>query len=194
MAFSPFQNQDSPNEVNAPKPNPVGQPFRRYIGRDEVQKRAISRGGANMFGRPPVVAPAPGQPAPASPVLSAVRSGAPSNVGTTLVNQNQNGGINPGGNSFPGSPINPAQAQAKAMEMAGVQQQGMVQNMVQSSVPRPANPGLRAPMPGYTGGGGGMGQPPQVQPPTAPVAPGNLMPVVRPGQVQFSLANRGWGA
>lgn len=168
MEFSPFQNQDSPNEVNAPKPHPAGQqpnpfgrPFRRYIGRDEVQKRATSMGGANMFSRPPVTAPVPGQPAP---------------VPAVSVQPHQGGGFMGGASpapiqTLPGMPSN----------------QGL-------RAPMPANPGLRAPMTGYTGGGGGTVQPPQVQPPMATVAPGNTMPVVRPGSVQFSLANRGWGA
>jgi hypothetical protein len=142
MAFSPFQNQDSPNEVNAPKvaPPAVGQPFKRYIGRDEVQKRAQS---FNSFTRPPVVAP-PQNP-PAAPVAPVVPG--------------QNGGINPGGNSFQGN-----------------------------AIPRPVNPGFRAPVPDVTGGGGGVRMPA----PVAPVQPGNLMPVVRPQTPQFSLANRGW--
>jgi hypothetical protein len=45
----------------------VGKPFQRYIGRDEVQKRAGNMGGSGtMFGRLPVVAPAPTPRGPVS--------------------------------------------------------------------------------------------------------------------------------
>jgi hypothetical protein len=56
-----MQNFNEFQKPNVQKPDApadsVGKPFQRYIGRDEVNKRAL--GGLRSFDRPPVVAPPP---------------------------------------------------------------------------------------------------------------------------------------
>jgi len=138
----------------------IGKPFKRYIGGDEVQKRASN---FSMFNRPPVVAPAPAG----------------------------SGGEN--GTGVPGQRTAPVELQRAAPFQPPVQNPGINPAGLGGVLPRPPIPAPPGPMGAVTGGGNTFGQMPQV---TGVARPGMAQPMPQVPQrpIQYSLANRRFGA
>jgi len=169
------QRKDREAGRNERPANPnIGKPFKRYIGGDEVQKRASN---FSMFNRPPVVAPAP------------AGSGGENGTGAPVQPPVQNPGINPNQMYSPPAP-------------SGLPMSSLVRGLGSPGQPMPSGPGGAMPQPpmqppggpmgAVTGGGNTFGQMPQV---TGAMRSGiaQPMPQVPQRPMQYSLANRRFG-
>lgn len=163
------------NRGGAPENPNIGKPFKRYIGGDEVQKRASN---FSMFSRPPVEAPPPGQrtaPVQMPPV--------PASTPSQVMQNNPNPGMNPNQMYSDPSQVQPVPGQLMSAGPGGI-------------LPRPPIPAPAGIVGSVTGGGGIFGQMPQATGMTGQRMPnlGQPMPQVPQRPVQYSLANRRFGA
>ena len=155
------QRKDREAGRNERPANPnIGKPFKRYIGGDEVQKRASN---FSMFNRPPVVAPAPAG----------------------------SGGEN--GTGVPGQQTAPVELQRAAPFQPPVQNPGINPAGLGGVLPRPPIPAPGGPMGPELGGGNTFGQMPKVVGAVGPRM-AQPMPQVPQRPIQYSLANRRFGA
>ena len=170
-----LQGQEGARE----NPN-IGKPFRRYIGGDEVQKRAQN---FSMFNRPPVVAPSPTGPG------GAPRPSGPGGILPQMPPQNP--GINPNQMYSNLSQAQPVSGQPMSAGPGGIlpQQQQAVQRMsgmAGGSIGGATNMSMQnpggTPMPQVTG-----------MPGQRMLNSSQPIPQVPRRPMQYSLANRGWG-